>query len=292
MALEYPVRPLGVTCRRLVYIYRQEDYDTVALSGVDLDIDPGESVALVGPSGSGKSTLLALMAGLLRPAAGRLDVGEHDLSKAGNDELQGLRAGELGIVLQGVDRNLVPYLSAIDNIDFAQRPVRGRRTELMTPQELLTLVGLTQQRHATARPPQLSIAERQRLSLAVAIAARPGLLLVDEPTSQLDSDARDSVMAALLAVHRAGHTVVVVTHDLEVGAQLGRTVTIRDGRIGAEGRRGEDFLVVGVDGAVHLPSEYVQNLPAGTLLRAQTNEDGSVLLWPAETKPPQSGGQP
>jgi ABC-type lipoprotein export system ATPase subunit len=119
---------------------------------------------------------------------------------------------------------------------------------------------------------------RQRLALAVALANRPGLLLADEPTSGLDRHACDEVVATLEALRGAGCTVVVVTHDPVVGARLGRTVTIRDGRVGAEGRLGEDYSVVGRDGAVHLPPEVLAAVPAGTLLRVHQRPDGSIVL--------------
>jgi ABC-type multidrug transport system ATPase subunit len=113
------------------------------------------------------------------------------------------------------------------------------------------------------------------------MANRPGLLLADEPTSQLDSAARDEVIGALDAVRRSGTTVVVVTHDPVVGAALGRTVTIRDGRVGAEGRRGEDFAVVGRDGSLHLPAETRGVFPPGTLVEVFLEPDGTARLVPA-----------
>jgi ABC-type lipoprotein export system ATPase subunit len=272
-------------CRGLVYIYRLEEYDVVALSGVDLDIGPGESVALLGPSGSGKSTLLCMLAGLLRPAAGRLVVGRHDLVRATPAELQTLRATDVGVVLQGASRNLLPYLSAEQNLRFAQHGVPGdrrknRRKNLPEPREILAMVGLSGRGHNRVRPQRLTPGERQRLALAVGLACRPGLLLADEPTSQLDARARDEVLAALDAVRRAGTTVVVVTHDPDVGRQLGRTVTIRDGRVGAEGRRGEDYAVVGRDGTIHLPQEVLRMLPPGSLVGVEPQPDGTVLLVP------------
>ncbi|GAA3257947.1 ABC transporter ATP-binding protein [Dactylosporangium siamense] len=273
---------LAVTCRGLVYIYRLEGYDVVALSGVDLDISPGESVALLGPSGSGKSTLLSLLAGLLPPSAGRVSVGTHDLARATAAELQQLRATDVGVVLQGASRNLLPYLTAEQNVRFAQRGIPGgRRRQLPDPREVLATVGLNGRGRNRQRPQRLSPGERQRLALAVGLAARPGLLLADEPTSQLDTHARDEVLHALDAVRRAGTTVVVVTHDPDVGHRMGRTVTIRDGRVGAEGRRGEDYAVVGRDGTVHLPQEALRLLPPGSLVGVEPQPDGTVLLVPA-----------
>ncbi|HET8684606.1 MAG TPA: ATP-binding cassette domain-containing protein [Micromonosporaceae bacterium] len=272
---------IGITCRGLVHIYRLEGYDVVALAGVDLDIAPGEAVALVGPSGSGKSTLLALLAGLLRPAAGRVQVGGYDLAKASDAELRRMRASDVGVVLQGAARNLLPYLSAEQNVRFAQRggPVERRR-DLPAAREVLSLVGLAVRGRYRLRPAALSPGERQRLALAVALANRPGLLLADEPTSQLDTRARDEVVAALDGVRATGTTVVVVTHDPDVGARLRRTVTIRDGRVGAEGRLGEEYAVVGRDGTVHLPADVLRAVAAGTLLRVELQGDGTVLLSP------------
>jgi ABC-type lipoprotein export system ATPase subunit len=289
---ERPARPavggLGVTCRGLVYIYHVEGYDVVALAGVDLDIAAGESVALLGPSGSGKSTLLSLLAGLLRPAAGRLVVGARDLSKASQPELAQLRATDVGVVLQGASRNLLPYLTAEQNVRFAQRAVPSERRRTMLPaREALQIVGLGARSRQRLRPHRLTPGERQRLALAVALAIRPGLLLADEPTSQLDSRGRDEVLTALESIRRMGSTVVVVTHDPDVGAQLGRTVTIRDGRVGAEGRRGEDYAVVGRDGTVHLPQEVLRLVPPGTLLGVEPQPDGTVLLVPSGEAGPQ-----
>jgi putative ABC transport system ATP-binding protein len=273
---------LGVICRGLVYIYRLEGYDVVALSGVDLDIAAGESVALLGPSGSGKSTLLSLLAGLLRPAAGRLVVGGYDLSKAGPAEVAQMRSADVGVVLQGASRNLLPYLTAEQNVRFAQRGASGPRRRALPPaREVLSIVGVGARGRHKQRPNRLLPGERQRLALAVALANRPGLVLADEPTSQLDTRARDEVLAALEAVRQTGTTVVVVTHDPDVGARMARTVTIRDGRVGAEGRRGEDYAVVGRDGSVHLPREVLRLMPPGTLLGVEPQADGTVLLVPA-----------
>jgi len=279
------VAGLAVTCRRVVHIYRAEAGDVVALAGVDLTISPGEMVALVGPSGSGKSTLIALLSGLMRPSAGRVTIGTADIGKLTDAEISRLRGTEIGVVLQGASRNLLPYASLSRNIWLAQTRAAGSRgVRLDDPERILDLVGLGGQGHAHVD--QLAPGARQRAALAVGIAAGPGLLLVDEPTSQLDTSGRDEVVHALETVNsERGTTIVVVTHDAEVGARLGRAVTIRDGRVGAEGRDGQDFAVVAGDGTVQLPPEVLGDFPPGTLFTVD-RVDGSVSLFPAATAEP------
>ncbi len=268
---------LAVACRRVVHIYRAEAGDVVALAGVDLSISPGEMLALVGPSGSGKSTLVSLLSGLMRPSAGRVNVGTYDMGKLSDSEISRLRGTEIGVVLQGAARNLLGYTTLHRNIWLAQR--RAARTsgiQLDDPDRILDLVGLAGM--GRAKVGDLAPGARQRAALAVGIAAGPGLLLVDEPTSQLDTHGRDEVLEALETVNRErGTTIVVVTHDQEVGARLGRAVTIRDGRVGAEGRDGQDFAVVAGDGTVQLPPEVLSMFPAGTLFTVD-HEDGSITL--------------
>lgn len=269
---------LAVACRRVVHIYPLEGSDVVALSGVDLAIGPGEMVALVGPSGSGKSTLIALLGGLMRPSAGRIVVGGDDIDKLAEAELNRLRGTEIGIVLQGSARNLLPYVSLHRNIWLAQRRAAAARgKELDEPEHLLDLVGLADL--ARAKPSQLTAGQRQRAALAVGIAAGPGLLLVDEPTSRLDTAGRDEVLTTLRTINATkGATIIVVTHDLEVGAALGRLVTIRDGRVGSEGRGGQDFAVVAGDGTVQLPPDVLSDFPPGTLLHVQPDDEDSIRL--------------
>ncbi len=194
-----PMSGIPVSCHGLVHIYRLEGNDVVALSGVDLDVAGGEVVGLLGPSGSGKSTLLNLFAGLLRPSAGRLTVGNHEIARMDERGLARMRAGDVGVVLQGAMRNLLPYASPVDNVRFAQRGARRLARSgddldaglLPEPLEVLDLVGLADE----ARTPLtgLSPGQRQRLAVGVGLAARPGLLLLDEPTSQLDHEGRDEV---------------------------------------------------------------------------------------------------
>jgi ABC-type lipoprotein export system ATPase subunit len=272
------VNGLAVACRRVVHIYRAEAGDVVALAGVDLSIGPGEMLALVGPSGSGKSTLVALLSGLMRASAGRVNVGTYDLGKLTEAELARLRGTLIGVVLQGAARNLLPYTTLHRNIWLAQR--RAARTagiELDHPDRILDLVGLPGQ--GRARVGDLAPGARQRAALAVGIAAGPGLLLVDEPTSQLDTAGRDEVLTALETVNaERGTTIVVVTHDAAVGARLGRAVTIRDGRVGAEGRDGQDFAVVAGDGTVQLPPEVLGAFPPGTLFTVERVDDVVTLV--------------
>ncbi|WP_033340235.1 ABC transporter ATP-binding protein [Catenuloplanes japonicus] len=275
---------IAVVCRRVVHIYRVEGNDVVALSGVDLDIAPGSTVALVGPSGSGKSTLIALLAGLMRPSAGRVQVGLVDLGKAADTELARLRGTDIGVVLQGAARNLLPHATLVANMWLAQRRAAKVRPADTEPAErILGLVGLGG--FGEARVGELPPGAQQRAALAVGMAASPGLLLVDEPTSRLDRSARDEVLDALETVNRErGTTIVVVTHDPEVGARLGRAITIRDGRVGAEGRDGQEFAVVAGDGTVQLPPAMLENYPPGTLLAVE-NVDGQVVMVSATHEP-------
>ncbi len=271
---------LGVRTRGLVHIYRAEGHDVAALAGVDLTIAPGERVALLGPSGSGKSTLLALLGGLLRPSAGLVQVGGHELSSMTEGELDAFRAAEVGIVLQGAARNLLPYLSLRDNVRFAQGAARRPVPE---PDEVLATLGLSA--HAGERPARLAPGQVQLAATAVALATGPGLLVADEPTSQLDHDARDVVLAALATASETfGTTVVCVTHDPEVASFFPRSVTIRDGRVGGEGRSGEEYAVVAADGSLPLPQTVLEAHPPGTLLRLH-EEEGRWLLVADETDP-------
>ncbi|HEV7959233.1 MAG TPA: ATP-binding cassette domain-containing protein [Acidimicrobiales bacterium] len=274
---EVDVAGADVHLSGVVHLYPSPEGDVVALRGVDLDIKAGESVALLGPSGAGKSTVLGLLAGEFAPSAGSVRIGEHDLGKLGADALSRLRAHELSLVVQGAATNLLSYATALENVWFAQHGSRRRKKpparSAMELLELFHVGGL-----ASRRVDEMSMGERQRVALVAGVAVLPRLLLVDEPTSQLSGDERDQVIDTILTIHREiGLTVIVVTHDTQVASRFERTVTIRDGRVGAEGRYGVDYAVVGRDGSLHLPPEVLDLLPPDSLVRVIRLSNGVEL---------------
>ena len=271
-------RAQAITTLGLVHIYRSEGQDVAALSGVDLSVGAGEVVGLLGPSGSGKSTLLSLLGGLFRPSAGKIFVGEHELSALTPSQLDAFQARETSLMLQGAQRNLIPYLTVRENVAFAQVEARRLGAEVVGVDRGLELVGATE--FADAKLGRLSQGQLQMAALAVAMAPSPGVLLADEPTSALDRAARERILDTLLRVNEEqGTTVVVVTHDPEVADRLPRTVTIRDGRIGGEGRSGKEYAVVTADGFIPIPVHIRDQLPPGTLLRIE-HEEGGYLIVP------------
>jgi putative ABC transport system ATP-binding protein len=267
-----------VRCEGLVQVYGAPGEEITALRGVDLTVSAADTVALLGPSGAGKSTLLWLLAGLIKPTAGVAEVCGRRVNDLTRRSAAAMRLRQVGVVLQNPGRNLLPNETAAGNLLFAQRPVRqSQAVRRRRTADLLDAVGLAR----VARRPagRLSGGEQQRLAVAVALANGPQLLLADEPTSQLDQASAAAVIGLIQAANQdRGTTVVVVTHDPAVGSALGRTVTIRDGRVGAEGHAGEEYLVVSRDGTVQLPAEVLQaTLPPGTLARAVPTADGVQL---------------
>lgn len=267
------VRGAEVRLRGVVHLYPSPEGDVVALRGVDLDVAAGEAVALLGPSGAGKSTVLGLIAGEIVPSAGTVEVGSVDVARLTREALSELRAKEISLVVQGGSNNLLPYATGAENVWFAQHGARRRGLPIEADAEtLLMRFGLGEL--SSLRAEQMSSGQRQRLALLVGIASGPRLLLIDEPTAQLGRGARAEVIETIVRVHEAlGATVVVVTHDPDVAARLERTVTIRDGRVGAEGRRGVEFAVVGHDGSIHLPADVLDLLPPESLVRVVRRDD-------------------
>jgi putative ABC transport system ATP-binding protein len=268
-----------IRCRHLVHVFRTPGQEVAALRGVDLVVQAGEMVALLGPSGAGKTTLLWHLAGLLHPTAGTVEVAGQPVGKLSGAEQVRLRREHVGVVLQNPASNLLPYASAVSNVEFAMRASGGGgsgRQQRRRAHELLESVNLGAAAHRRAG--RMSGGEQQRLAVAVALANSPHVLLADEPTSQLDPRSATAVLDVLASANRElGTTVVAVTHDDAVAEVFGRTVTIRDGRVGAEGRGGEEFMVVGDDGSLTLPPELLRHLPPGSLVRGTWRADAVEL---------------
>jgi putative ABC transport system ATP-binding protein len=273
-------RGVGVYLVGVVHLYRQSGSDIVALRGVDIDIDSGEMVALLGPSGMGKTTVLRLMAGLLKPSAGVVKVGAHDLGRMGELERRALRAGDISFMVQGTGANLLPFATPTENIWFAQHGARANgKTPPWLPEQLLDMLGL---RDVASTPvSDLPLGLKQQVSVATCVAAGPRLLLADEPTAQLSNEASENVVGLLQHVNAVlGTTIVIVTHDPSVAALFPRTVTIRDGRVGSEGRRGEEYAVVDGSGSIQLPPDVLESFPPNTRVRVIRRPDGVELRRP------------
>ena len=284
---------IGVRCSGVVHLYRTfEGHDVVALQGVDLAIRPGERVAFLGPSGSGKSTLLTLLGGIQKPSAGRIFLGEHEISRLPEPQLARLRSRRVSTMLQGATRNLLAYATARQNIAFARLALSGAERRQAVPEtDLLARVGL--EGVADQVVSTMSGGQRQRLALACAVSTSPQLLLADEPTSQLSHDDRDAVIGLVHELgDELGTTIVVVTHQPEVAATFPRTVTMKGGRVGLEGRDGAEYVVIGAEGVVHLPTHLAEQWPQGTLVRIEpeTHDDAERLV--VSRPPEEQGGRP
>src|SRR5262245_20019126 len=223
-----------ILCDNLVKIYKLDDIEVVALQGLDLRVEQGEVMSLVGSSGSGKTTLLNVLGGLDRPSAGRVLVAGNDLLKLSNIAQNVYRRRYVGFVWQQKARNLIPYLNAEQNIELPMiMSGVGRRARRAWAQELIEAVGLvSRRRHRLA---QLSGGEQQRVAIAVALANRPSLLLADEPTGELDSSTASTIFDVFHRLNRTyGLTIVIVSHDPQIARYVGRVVAIRDGKTSSE----------------------------------------------------------
>jgi len=217
-----------IRVRGLTKVYRVGDVDVHALRGVDLDITPGEFVALIGASGSGKSTLFHILGGLTPPTAGSVVINGRSVTGMTNQERTELRKTTVGFVFQKY--NLLPTLSAEDNIKIVEY-IGGRATEFSPEfQDILKLLGIRDRlKH---KPRALSGGQQQRVAIARAIIKKPAILLADEPTGNLDSENTAAVLELLKDLNqRTGQTILMITHDPEAAAYAARSVHMRDGRI-------------------------------------------------------------
>jgi putative ABC transport system ATP-binding protein len=215
-----------IETRGVTKVYRTDGVGTPALRGVDLEVRQGEFVSVMGPSGCGKSTLLYLLGLLDRPTEGTVVLAGTDTKGLGDGARTRLRRSHIGFVFQRF--NLIAAISAEANVALA---LKLRRLPVGSgPRDMLAAVGLDAKRHR--RPNALSVGEQQRVAIARALVTRPTVLLADEPTGNLDSEASDRVMELVAGFHRElGQTIVLITHNEQVAARAGRLVRMRDGRI-------------------------------------------------------------
>ncbi len=286
----------------VVKIYKVADLEVFALQGLDMEIAPGEMLALVGASGSGKSTLLNVLGGLDIPTAGTLRVGEVNLLDLNERERVAYKRSMVGFIWQQKARNLLPYLSAVENVELPMTlaGVRGRKRRARAL-DLLDAVGLAER--AKHRPERLSGGEQQRTAIAVALANEPRLLLADEPTGEVDSASADTIFGVLRDLNeRLGVTVIVVTHDPQVARRVDRVVAIRDGRTSTEIRRRrdvaghvileEEFALLDRVGRLQLPAHFIEALDLKDRVRLDL-EPGYVSVWPdRERAAPQPQPEP
>ena len=284
-----------VLCQDVFKIYKIADLEVVALRGLDLAVDEGEVVAIVGASGSGKSTLLNILAGYDAPSAGGVRVGSRDLLRMSGRETEEYRRSEVGFIWQQTSRNLFPYLTTLENVSLpmmlANAPGRERRERA---EELLRLVGMGHRLSHT--PEKLSGGEQQRVAIAVALANRPPLLLADEPTGELDDATAADILDLFGEVNReTGTTILIVTHDPDIAYKVGRVVMIRDGKMSTEIRRKityrriagdaeteqplEEFALVDGNGRIQIPRELLERMNIGEKARVSL-EDGRVTITP------------
>ncbi|HEX5859770.1 MAG TPA: ABC transporter ATP-binding protein [Microbacterium sp.] len=285
-----------ILCADLVRIFTAQGVEVQALQGLNLLIERGELVAVVGASGSGKSTLLSILSSLDTPTAGVARVAGHDLLAMSARERVRFRRESVGFVWQQTSRNLLPYLTAAENVAAAlaiagRGGSRGRDDRALRVESLLELLDVGH--CADRRPTQMSGGEQQRVAIAVSIANEPRVLLADEPTGELDDVTSANVLEAMRSVNRElGVTTLIVTHDPSVSEHVARTVQIRDGRTstevlrstrvdehGAEHSVAEEYAVLDRVGRLQLPDDFVAALGLRERVRLALEPD-HVGVWP------------
>jgi ABC-type lipoprotein export system ATPase subunit len=293
-----------IHCEGLVKIYKSADLEVVALQGLDLRVEQGELMAIIGNSGSGKSTLLNMLGGLDKPSAGKLTVDGKDLLTFREKNLVKYKRESVGFVWQNNARNLIPYLTALENVEL---PIllRGKRRKARAL-ELLDAVGLSHR--VMNRLSELSGGEQQRVAIAIALANEPRLLLADEPTGSLDTSTSYQVLDLFRTLNRTiGITIVIVTHDPMLARKVDRVVQIRDGKTSAEMIRKAyysdelaelaaesvqkeaeshiEYAVLDRAGRLQIPAGYLDNdsFKDSNKVRVEM-EDGRIVLYPSENR--------
>ncbi|MBR1750119.1 MAG: ATP-binding cassette domain-containing protein [Ruminococcus sp.] len=295
-----------IRCENLVKIYKTDEVEVVALQGLDLDVKKGELMAIVGNSGSGKSTLLNMLGGLDRPSAGSLYIDGKNLLKFNDKDYMQYKRETVGFVWQNNARNLIPYLTALQNVEMpmilSSKKERRKRAE-----HLLERVGLAHRKNS--RLEQMSGGEQQRVAIAIALANNPRLLLADEPTGSVDTKTSNKILDIFKELNKTeGITVVIVTHDVKLANHIDRVVAIRDGRTSSEiirkrsyaaeldemgdmlahededeDQTHEELAVLDRSGRLQIPKEQLEalGLKGGDRVRVELEEDGgSIKLVP------------
>ncbi|GAK39728.1 ABC transporter ATP-binding protein [Paenibacillus urinalis] len=278
-----------IHCEGLVKIYKTSEVEVVALQGLNLTVEEGEMMAIIGNSGSGKSTLLNILGGLDRPSAGTAVVGDWDLLKMTEAQLVEYKRHTVGFIWQNNGRNLLPYMTALENVETPM--MLGGKYDRSYAKQLLEWVGLEHRMHS--RLHQLSGGEQQRVAIAISLANRPRLLLADEPTGSVDSETSDRIMDIFRKLNRElAVSVVIVTHDMALANKVDRIVAIRDGLTSTEfvkrnanldtevvpGRSEvhEAFVIIDRAGRLQVPREYLEALSIDN--RATLEFDGERIV--------------
>ena len=285
-----------IDCENLVKIYKTGDIEVVALQGLDLKVEEGELMAIIGNSGSGKSTLMNIIGGLDKPTAGSITVAGKNLLKFEDKDLIEYRRDTVGFVWQNNARNLIPYLSALENVEVPMTISRiGNRRK--RAKELLDMVGLSHR--MKSKTTELSGGEQQRVAIAIALANNPSLLLADEPTGNIDTKSANVVFKVFREINREiGVTIVVVTHDRRIARAVDRFVAIRDGRTSSEFIRRreyttefqelalhpedddfhEELAVIDKVGRLQIPREYLEAVGLSGKTKGKVELDGKRIV--------------
>ena len=282
-----------ILCEDLFKIYKIADLEVVALRGLDLEVNVGEVVAIVGASGSGKTTLLNILAGYDNPSAGKISVGDKDLLRMSTKDVEVYRREDVGFLWQQTSRNLFPYLTSLENVALPMMLTNlSGKERNERARELLELMGMGHRMDHT--PEKLSGGEQQRVAIGVALANHPPLLLADEPTGELDDATAGEILDLFGTVNQElNTTILIVTHDPDIAYKVGRVVMILDGKMSTEIRRKvsfkrvtgeaeaggelEEFTLVDRAGRVQIPREYLDELKIKDRARVVV-EDGKVTL--------------